>query len=140
MNLLEETKEIFATVRSSIVLAMQKLHAVKEQGTWEEVAGSWGEYVEGELGISQGFASKLLTVNRHYLLQGVSPEKLEGIDYERLYLARELHGSIEEQIEKARVLTRSELKLERNDAEPVPHTPEWVEFCKTCNVSRQNHN
>lgn len=141
MNLLTETKQIFATVRSGIVLAMQKLYQVKEEGVWTQVASTWGEYVESELGISQGFASKLLTVNNHFLLEGsVSPEKLEGIDYEKLYNASKLPGTIAEQIEKARTLSRSELKQERNDAEPVPHVPEFVEFCTFCHVSRANHN
>lgn len=140
VQLLQETKQAFANVRGSIVVAMQRLYQVKQEEVWRQVADNWGEYVESELGISQGFASKLLSINNHYILEGgIEPDFLSGIDYEKLNMARTLPGSPEEQVEKARVLTRSELKLERNDAEPVPHTPEWVEFCKVCNVSRTNH-
>lgn len=143
MNLLDNTIAIFKSVRLSMVHAMINLHEIKTTELWRDRFGSWGEFVESPdgLGISQGFASKLLTTANHYLIEGkVSPEKLEAIDYERLYLARTLPGTVEEQVAKARVLTRTELKQERNDAEPTPHTPEWVEFCKICNVSRANHN
>lgn len=139
MTLLEQTKKAFADVRSSVIVAMQKLYQVKEEGAWESVASSWGEYVESELGISQGFSSKLLSVNKHYLLEAnISPEKIENIDYECLYLAAKTEGTPEEQIEKARTLTRLELKQTKNDE--APHTPDFVEYCKTCHVTRVNHN
>ena len=122
IELLEQTKEAFANVKGSVVVAMQKLYAVFESKCWESVASSWGEYVESELGISQGFASKLLTVNRTYLLDGeISPEKLAGIDYERLYLARNLDGSIEEKLAKAQTLNRSELRAEQEEKAPCVH-------------------
>lgn len=133
MNLLQETKEIFNTLRSGVVVAMQKLHQVKEEGIWMQVAGSWGEYVESELGISQGFSSKLLSVNEHYLITNdISPEKLSGIDYEKLYMARLLPGNVDEQLEKARTLTRRELREEKNDEEPHEH--ESISICKHCNI------
>lgn len=133
IDLLETTKEAFANVRSSMVVAMQKLHQVREQGLWTQVASNWGEYVEAELGISQSFASKLLTVNKHYILEGgISPEKLAGIDYEKLYLARELTGTIEENVEKARTLSRLDLKQDKND--DTPHEHQIIQICKICNL------
>lgn len=132
MTLLEQTREAFANVRSSVVFAMQRLYEVHERKLYETVADSWGAYVESELGISQGFASKLMAVNKHYLLGGVSPEKLESIDYECLYLAAKTEGSLEEQVEKARLLTRRELKLERNDTEETPH--EHIPCCAICRI------
>lgn len=133
MTLLDQTKEAFANVRNSVVVAMQYLYAVREEGAWKEVASSFSEYVEGELNISQSFASKLLAVNQHYLIEaGVSPENIAGIDYECLYLAAKTEGSLEEQIEKARTLTRRELKEERNDIEPHDHEP--ISICKVCSL------
>ena len=132
-NLLEQTKEAFERVRFSVVGAMVALAKVKAEDAWSEVAQSWGEYVEGELGISQSFASKLLSVHSHYISEGaVSPEKLIGIDYERLYLSAKTGGTIEEQIEKARTLTRSELKAERGEADQHEHQP--ITICKVCQV------
>lgn len=138
-DLLLDTKDSFRDVREKIVHAMQNLFKVHESKIWESVASSWGEYVESELGISQGFASKLLSVNRHYLIEaGLYPEKLEGIDYEKLYLAAKTEGSVEEQLARAKTLTRAELKQEKNEKDP--HTPNFVELCTECYVSKANHN
>ena len=139
-QLLQETKEAFANVRGSVVVAMQRLYKVHESNAWEGVCSSWSEYVESELGISQSFASKLLSVNKHYLIDGgLSPENIAGIDYEKLNMARTLPGSVEEQTSMARTLSRKELKETRNDAEETPHTPDFVEYCKTCGLSRATH-
>lgn len=138
-QLLDEAKRAFENVKGSIVVAMQKLYEVKECGAWEDVSSSWSEYCEAELGISQSFASKLLSVNKHYLVDGgYSPENISNIPAESLYLAAKTGGTVEEQLERARTLKRSELKIERNEIEP--HTPEYVEYCKICDVSRHNHN
>lgn len=132
-SLLAETKAAFENVKGSIVVAMQKLHAVKESGDWESVANTWSEYVESELGISQGFASKLLSVNKHYLIEGgYSPANISGVDYESLYLAAKTEGTVEEQIERARTLTRAELRQERN--EQNDHTHEAIQICKHCSM------
>ncbi len=133
MNLIEETRAIFAGVRAGLVKAMQNLHAIKESGEWTTVASTWGEFLEDQLKISQGFGSKLLTVHNHYLLEAnISPEKLEGVDYECLYLAAKTEGSPEEQIEKARSLSRRELREERNEKEPHEHLP--IKICKVCSI------
>lgn len=131
--LLREVKIAFDSYRGSTLVAMQKLWEVKESGVWQELSPTWSEFVESELGISQGFASKLLSVHKTYVLDGgYSQEKLAGIDYERLYLARGLEGTVEEKVEKARLLTRRELKEERNDEVPHEHIP--IEICKTCSI------
>lgn len=133
-NLLVLTKKAFETVKSSVIRAMQYLYVVKEEEAWKEVSGSFGEYVQSELGISQGFASKLLSVNQHYLIEsGLSPENIQGIDYEALYLAQKTEGTPEEQVEKARTLTRRELKEERVDGGHV-HGEETVEIYKCCGM------
>lgn len=138
MNLLDKTRKSFATVRSSIVEAMQFLWQVKETEAWKESYESFGEYVEQDLGISQGFASKLGTINKTYLLEGgLSPEKLEGIDHDKLYAASRLEGTVEEKLAKAMTLSRSELKAEKSDE--TPHTASFQEICTVCWVSKQNH-
>lgn len=139
-QLLQETKEAFANVRGSVVVAMQRLYKVHESDAWQGVCSSWSEYVESELGISQSFASKLLSVNKHYLVDGgLSPENISGIDYESLYLAKSIPGTIEEQTSMASTLTRKELKETKNDREPVPHEFERVCYCKVCGLSEATH-
>lgn len=130
---IEKTKELLGGVRHSLVEVMCNLHALKERGGWEAHASSWGEFCESELNISQSFASKLITVANHYLIEGgFSPDKIEGIDYECLYLAAKTEGTPEEQVAKARTLTRRELKEERNDDEPHEHEP--ISICKHCSI------
>jgi hypothetical protein len=139
-TILEEAKEKFGKFRESVVDAMAVLYDVHVGGAWKEVADTWGQYVESELQISQGFASKLLTTYTHYCITNdFAPEKLIGVDYERLYLATKLTGSPDEQLAKAKTLTRLELRQEKNDEEPVPHLPEYFEICRVCNVSKPNH-
>lgn len=139
-TLLQETKEAFANVRGSVVVAMQRLYKVHESNAWEGVCSSWSEYVESELGISQSFASKLLSVNKHYLIDGgLSPENIAGIDYEKLNMVRSLPGTLDEQLSMARTLSRTELKQTKNDIEETAHTPNWVTYCEICKLAQSNH-
>lgn len=130
LELLQETKRAFSNVRYSVVEAMVKLHEVKEYEVWKQVSPTWGEYVERELGISQSFASKLLTVNKHYLLAGIPQEKIANVDYECLYLATKTPGDTREQLERATLLSRRELKQSRNDEKPHEHEP--ITICRIC--------
>lgn len=133
-GLLEETKTAFEAVKGCTLVAMQRLHQVHATEAWKAVADSFGAYVEGELGISQSFASKLLSVAKHYLVQGnLSPDKLAGIDYESLYLAKKLAGTVEEQLAKAETLSRAELKAENVDDGHV-HSGELVTIHKCCGM------
>lgn len=133
MTLLDQTKDAFSTMKSSVIWAMQLLYQLRESGEWEQISETWTDFVTDELGLSQGFASRLLTVNRHYLVEGgLSADSLENIDHERLYLASHTGGNVEEQLAKARTLTRRELKEERNDEQPHEHVP--ITICKTCSL------
>lgn len=128
-NLIVQTRDLLHAVRGSLIKVAQNLCEIRKEISSE----NWGHFLEGQFGISESFASKLLTVNRVYLLEGgLSPEKLEGIDYERLYMAAKLEGTPEENVEKARLLTRRELKEERNDEEPHEH--QEIKICRICSV------
>lgn len=133
-SLLDECIKSFQRVRGSMVEAMINLSAVFAAKEWESKYNSWGEFVEDGLQISESTASKMLKVNESYLLSGlVKPRELEGVDLEKLYLARSLEGSAKERIEKARVLTRDELKQETKD-EVAPHAHQWIEICAVCKI------
>lgn len=134
-TLLQETKQAFSMVKGSTLVAMQKLAEVKEKGAWESVSPNWGEYVEAELGISQSFASKLLTVHKAYLSDGgLQPLQLHGVDYERLYLARELPGTPEQRVAMAKTLSRRELKETKVENSDHEHTPKTITVCDTCGM------
>lgn len=136
-ELVRETKDLLNAVRGSSIKIGQNLYEIKQQlpeGT------DWGSFIRDEFDISEGFASKLMTIHRVFVLEGgVSQEKIEGIDGEKLYLAAKLEGTPEEKVAKARTLTRSELKQTRNDEEVVPHEFQRVCYCSVCGLSEANH-
>lgn len=111
------------------------VYSVYKNELWKERFSSFGEYVESAegLGMSQGYASKLKQVEEHYVIEGgLSPEKLEGIDYERLYAASKLPGTPEEHAAIAKTLTRREIRETQNEAEETPH--EHSPICGICRI------
>lgn len=139
MTLLDQTKDAFSTMKSSVIWAMQLLYQLRESGEWEQISETWTDFVTDELGLSQGFASRLLTVNRHYLVEGgLSADSLENIDHERLYLAAQTDGTVEQQVEKARLLNRRELREEKIDSGHI-HEPETIEIYKCCGMRVPDH-
>lgn len=131
VNLLDKTEQLFHAARVSLIEAAAALYEVYKTEAWKEREERWGDYVES-LGISQSAASKYLTVVEHYLEQGVSQRKIASTDLEKLYLARSLEGTPEEQLEKALVLTRGELREQKAFEETGDeHLHKYV--CMICN-------
>lgn len=134
MNLLEKTEQLFQKMKYDVVVAAEALYECKKQGVWSEKYETFGEFVE-TLGVSQSGASKMLSWFTHFSIEGgVSHAKLIEIDQEKLYLATTLDGTPEEQIQKATLLSRQELKAQRI-YEKVGHECEHletIEICKDC--------
>lgn len=107
---------------------MPLLHQIAAEELWSVKYSSFGEYLD-ECGISRSQASRLVSVYDHYYLK--AGFRNLDVDPEKLYLAAKLEGTPREQIEKARVLSRAELKeqdvFEKTGKE---HTCEF--YCKTC--------
>lgn len=126
--LIAQTKDLLNAVRGSSIKIGENLYNIKQQ-----VKTDWGDFLRDEFDISEGFASKLMSIHKAFVLEGgISQAKLEGIDGEKLYLALKLEGTPEEKIEKARLLTRRELKESRNDEEPHEHEP--ITICRKCSL------
>ena len=106
------------------------LHKIYSEKSWEGRYGSWGEFVEDGLQKSQGWASKQLAVHEYYSLKGGIPVEQLELDTERLYMATKLEGTVEENLSRAKVLTRAELRAERE--ENKDHEHEYLEICKHC--------
>lgn len=129
-SLIESTRQLLNSVRGSSIKIGENLYTLK-QGL--EAGTNWGDTLRDEFDLSEGQASKLISVYKLYVLEGgISPAKLEGIDTERLYLAKGLEGSPEERLAKAANLTRRELREEKTDEDG--HTHEAVEICKHCGI------
>lgn len=132
--ILQAAAACFNSARQSLIRGAGYLHHIKQQELWKESHESFGQYVESECHISQSFAAKLVKIYDHYVVAGgVSEQTLEGVDSERLYMALDLPGTTHEQVEKARLLTRRELKAELHEKEGVdcPH-PEIIRICAVC--------
>lgn len=129
-NLIEQTRNLLNAVRGSSIKIGENLFLLKEN---LEKGKDWGEFIRDEFDISESFASKLLTIHKAFVLEGgISHAKLEGIDGEKLYLATKLEGTAEEKLEKARLLTRRELKESKNDE--VEHEHQAVQICSICHI------
>lgn len=131
MTALESCKYLFSQAKERVAEAMPLLHQIFKEGLWSSGYSSFGEYVD-ELGISRSYASRLITVWEHYAIQGGVSE-LNEVDPDRLYLALKLPGSAEEQLEKARLLSRSEIKSEaamKEDGDE--HDCEMIQVCRIC--------
>jgi hypothetical protein len=141
-TLLDETINIFRGLRRDMVKAMVNLHAIKESGEWSERFDTWGEFVESSegLGFNQSSVSKLLSVNRAYLIDGGLDENdLVGVDYEKLYAARDLPGTPEQRLSMAKTLNRKELKETKNEAEGHVHSGDTVVIHKCCGMRVMNN-
>jgi hypothetical protein len=140
LELISQTKELLHAVRGSLIHVARNLHIIRESNEWQGHASSWSEFCESILEIPQSQASKLLGIHQHYIIDGGKDiEDLIGLDYEKAYSARKLPGTVDEQLAKARTLSRTELKHEANDAEVIPHAFEEVCYCRVCGLSKANH-
>lgn len=110
-TILDLAPQCFSSARQSIIEGAGYLHQIRERNLWQGRASSFGEYVENECQLSQGYASKLLKAYEHYVLNGgLSRQDIAGVDPEKLYLAIALPGTPQEQAIQAQTLSRSEIK------------------------------
>lgn len=130
-SLIEQTRQLLNAIRGSSIHIGRNLYEIRQElapGT------DWGDTLRDEFDLSESQASKLITVYKLYVLEGgISPAKLEGIDTERLYLAKSLEGSVEDKLAKATTLTRRELREERVDDGHV-HSGETIEIHRCCGM------
>ena len=137
-GLLEATSDAFKAARRSLLAATHLLYQVREKEAYKSKYDPFSAFVEEECGISRGHASKLLTIYSHYVVEhGVLQQNLEAVDTDKLYLAIRTPGSAQQQLSRAKTLTRQELKLDTNDAEPHDHEP--ITICAKCHI-RLNEN
>lgn len=135
-GLIEETRSLWNTGRKVMIQVSANLAKIRESDAWANYK-TFPQFCEEELGIGQSQTSKLLTI-ADYFLREYTPEQIGPTDYEALYMATKLPGSVEENLAKAKTLKRSELRQEHQELEP--HAFESLEICKVCHGSRESHN
>ena len=135
LTVLEECSSCFTSARQNLIRGARYLHDISVGKLWQDNFSSFGEFVEQECQISQSFASKLIAVYNHYLVSGgVSQRNLEGVDAEKLYLALKLPGSPEEQLTKAKTLSRGELKQQKEFEETGEECKHTTLICAKCHA------
>ena len=113
-EIIEKTIGCFKDARQRVAEGMQYLYEINKSDIWDNGQySSFTDFVESGCGISRGFASRLLSIYQHYVIEGkVSQGNLFDIDAQKLYLAIKLPGSPSNQLIKADTLTRRELQDE----------------------------
>lgn len=129
-TLIEETRQLWNTGKKVMVQVAYNLAQIQKSDEWKSYE-SFPKFCEEELDIRQSTTSKLLSIATYYFKE-LSPEQIGTVDYERLYAATMLPGTVEENLAKAKTLTRRELREELNDSEP--HTHEPISICKHCSI------
>lgn len=134
-SLIKATRDLLNAVRGSSIKIGENLYNLKQS---LEAGTDWGDLIRDEFDISEGFASKLISIHKAFVLEGgISQEDLEGIDGEKLYLALRLEGTAEEKVSRAKTLTRRELREERVD-DGHEHSGETVLIHKCCGMRVDN--
>lgn len=134
-TILDQAAQCFTSARRNIYEGTALLYRIDQEKSWEGQFSSFGEYVEQECQLSQGYASKLLQSWKFYVIDGgLSQAKLNGVDAEKLYLALKLpDGTPEKRLIQAQTLSRQELRAElaEKDGEDCQHE-QTVTICSRC--------
>lgn len=133
-TILKDCSDCFSKARLNLMEGARLLYQIQEEKLYEGRFSSFGEYVEQELKVSQSFAAKLCKAYHFYAIEGgYSIKELQGIDSEKLYLSMNLPGNTEEKLEKAKLLSRSEIKSELNvkEGKECEHITK-ITICASC--------
>lgn len=113
---LKKAAECFTALRKNLYEGAQLLYHIKTEELWRGKYESFAEYLEQEVRVSESAISKLLSVYKHYCIEGgVSLRKLEVVDMEKAYLALRLPAPVDKQLASAQTLSRGELRREIQD-------------------------
>lgn len=138
VDALKKAEECFSDVRQRIAEGMKLLHQISTNELWKDGGySSFNEYVEQGCGISAGFASKLVKVYQHYVIEGgVSQRNLQQVDAEKLYLAVGLVDDIQNKLVKAETWTRQEIRdeLASKDGVDCDHNCPHITICSKCHA------
>lgn len=128
--LIQETKSLIGSVRQNLVKVAANLHFLRATGEHEK----FGEWAEEEFGLSRSMTSKLLTSYQAWVVRaGIPLERLENIDYEKLYgYVPLLEGKDPEQaLAEVNSWSRADIKAEKSEKAPCFH-PNIQRCCTEC--------
>ncbi len=134
-GLIEETRALWNQGKKVMIQVAWNLKRIQDSGEWSG-HDTFPEFCEKELDIKQSQTSKLLTI-ANYFLGEYTPEQIGPVDYERLYNAARLPGTVAENLSRAKTWNRADFK--EHKAEIDPHAPEWIKYCKICELGELKH-
>jgi hypothetical protein len=137
-NFLRDTIDLVKQIETRFLELAARLYNIKDKEMWKSSYESYQEFLDTAK-INPGHASILASIHKAYVVEGkMTVEKLAGIGYSNLYEALPLleKESVSKVVEKARLLTRSEIKDEVRDEKHGAHTHKpgtarWAS-CETC--------
>lgn len=134
-NFLRDTVDLVRQIETRFLELGARLFQIRQNEIWKGTHDSFQEFLDSAK-ISKGNASMLAAIHKAYVVDGgVSHERLSKVGYSNLYAAIPLIEAegIDNTVEKARLLTRDEIKQEvREEAHPDCKHPEFIEICTTC--------
>lgn len=134
-DFLRETVDLVRQIETRFIELGMRLSKIRGQHLWKNGYESFAEYLDSAK-ISQGTASKLISVYETYLLPGhLSPAQLEGAPYSTLYEAIPLlkEHKPEQVVEMVKTLTRDEIKSEvKDEKHPDCEHEEKIMICVKC--------
>jgi hypothetical protein len=138
LELISQTKELWNQGKKVMIQVAYNLLKIREGEEWKQYGhDSFQKFAQDELDIPQSQTSKLLIIGE-YFLKEYTPEQIGPCDYERLYSAAKLEGTVEENLAKARTWSRDDFKQSRAE-EIGEHEAKWVTYCDVCKKAQSNH-
>lgn len=105
---------LFRDTRMAMADAIVALYEVWDKELWKDKSESFSEFCEDHLKMSQSQASKMIAVYKRYCVESTFAANIvANISMENLYLATKLEGTPKQQLEKARLLKRTELTAQK---------------------------
>lgn len=134
-NFLRDTVDLVRQIETRFLELGARLFQIRERNLWKDTYESFQEFLDSAK-VSKGNASMLAAIHKAYVVDGgVSHDKLAQVGYSNLYEAIHLieKDGVHQAVEKARLLTRAELKEEvrERDHGECAHE-ETVKICSTC--------
>ena len=127
----EEITTLVRNIRSNYITLAELLYKMKTENLWQYLSyeSFWAYVGSPEISLKRSTVYKLLGIYEKFVLEEkVSHDRLAGVDYNKLDMVRtKVEGDAEEWIEKAKELSRSDLRGEIDGKEYYPR--EYCPFC-----------
>lgn len=134
-SFIRDTIDLVRNIETRFLELAARLYIIQDKDLWEGRYETYNDFL-AEAKITPGNASMLAKIHKAYVIEGKQPlERLAKAGYSNLYTAIPLieRDGVETTVEKARLLTRAELKeevREEKHGDCLHH--EIIKICASC--------